>query len=109
MKVRELLIRDANNGEYVKASGEDERSMKQGLFGWKGRIHVAFAITSHGSIRRRAFVRCPPGGKGGPSFARIHEDMALSALGGSGVDAPHRQSWNELAGRMERCRGCSGK
>ena len=42
MKVRELLIRDANNGEYVKASGEDERSMKQGLFGWKGRIHVAF-------------------------------------------------------------------
>ncbi|MBN32152.1 MAG: hypothetical protein CL845_09240 [Crocinitomicaceae bacterium] len=42
MKVRELLIRDANNGEYAKASGEDERSMKQGLFGWKGRIHVAF-------------------------------------------------------------------
>ena len=42
MKVRELLIREANNGEYVKASGEDERSMKQGLFGWKGRIHLAF-------------------------------------------------------------------
>ncbi len=42
MKVRELLIREANDGEYVKASGEDERSMKQGLFGWKGRIHVAF-------------------------------------------------------------------
>ena len=42
MKVRELLIREANDGVYVKASGEDERSMKQGLFGWKGRIHVAF-------------------------------------------------------------------
>ena len=42
MKVRELLIRDKNNGEYEKAIGEDERSMKQGLFGWKGRIHVSF-------------------------------------------------------------------
>ena len=42
MKVRELLIREANDGQYFKASGEDERSMKQGLFGWKGRIHVAF-------------------------------------------------------------------
>jgi hypothetical protein len=42
MKVRELLIREQNNGEYEKAIGEDERSMKQGLFGWKGRIHVAF-------------------------------------------------------------------
>ena len=42
MKVRELLIRDENDGEYMKAAGEDERSMKQGLFGWKGRIHVAF-------------------------------------------------------------------
>ena len=42
MKVRELLIRERNNGEYEKSTGEDERSMKQGLFGWKGRIHVAF-------------------------------------------------------------------
>lgn len=42
MKVRELLIRDANDGDYDKAPGEDERSMKQGLFGWKGRIHVEF-------------------------------------------------------------------
>lgn len=42
MKVRELLIRERNSGEYDKATGEDERSMKQGLFGWKGRIHVAF-------------------------------------------------------------------
>lgn len=42
MKVRELLIRDRNEGEYEKSHGEDERSMKQGLFGWKGRIHVAF-------------------------------------------------------------------
>lgn len=42
MKLRELLIRERNNGEYEKAIGEDERSMKQGLFGWKGRIHVSF-------------------------------------------------------------------
>lgn len=42
MKVRELLIREMNNGDYEKSIGEDERSMKQGLFGWKGGIHVAF-------------------------------------------------------------------
>ena len=59
MKVRELLIRDANNGEYVKASGEDERSMKQGLFGWKGRIHVAFCDPVAWEHRRRAFVPLP--------------------------------------------------
>lgn len=42
MKVRELLLRERNQGEYEKSAGEDERSMKQGLFGWKGRIHVSF-------------------------------------------------------------------
>ena len=42
MKVRELLMRERNEGEYVKERGEDERSMKQGLFGWKGGIHVEF-------------------------------------------------------------------
>ncbi len=42
MKVRELLIREWNDGAYEKDEGEDERSMKQGLFGWKGGIHVAF-------------------------------------------------------------------
>lgn len=43
MKVRELLIRRANNGAYEKSDGEDERSMRQGLLEWKGRIHIAFS------------------------------------------------------------------
>lgn len=42
MKVRELLLREANDGAYEKQVGEDERSMKQGLFGDKGSVHVAF-------------------------------------------------------------------
>lgn len=41
MKVKELLVSEANDGVYEKEPGEDERSMKQGLFGWKGGIHVA--------------------------------------------------------------------
>ena len=41
MKVKELLVSAANGGVYEKEAGEDERSMKQGLFGWKGNIHVA--------------------------------------------------------------------
>ena len=41
MKVKELLVSEANGGVYEKETGEDERSMKQGLFGWKGCIHVA--------------------------------------------------------------------
>lgn len=40
MKVRELLMREAYDGHYEKSPGEDERSMKMGLFGWKGRVHV---------------------------------------------------------------------
>lgn len=41
MKVKELLVSEANGGVYEKEAGEDERSMKQGLFGWKGRVHIA--------------------------------------------------------------------
>jgi hypothetical protein len=41
MKVKELLLSEANGGVYEKRAGEDERSMKQGLFGWKGRVHIA--------------------------------------------------------------------
>lgn len=40
MKVRELLMREINGGHYEKSAGEDERSMKMGMFGWKGRVHV---------------------------------------------------------------------
>ena len=43
MKVRELLMRESNGGDYEKQAGEDERSMKQGLFGFKGAVHVAFS------------------------------------------------------------------
>lgn len=43
MKVRELLIRKSNNGEYSKATGEDERSMRRGLLEWKGRIRISFS------------------------------------------------------------------
>ena len=42
MKVRELLFRQ-QDGTYAKSEGEDERSMRQGLLGWKGRIHIAFS------------------------------------------------------------------
>lgn len=42
MKVQELLLLEVNDGAYEKQAGEDERSMKQGLFGWKGNIHIAF-------------------------------------------------------------------
>jgi len=42
MKVRELLMRESQDGKYEKAYGEDERSMKLGLFGPKGRVVVHF-------------------------------------------------------------------
>jgi hypothetical protein len=42
MKVRELLLREAQGGQYEKAPGEDEQSMKLGLFGPKGRVVVHF-------------------------------------------------------------------
>jgi len=40
MKVREILLRAAHDGAYEKAPGEDERSMRLGLLGPKGGIHV---------------------------------------------------------------------
>jgi len=43
MKVRELLIRKAQEGAYEKAAGEDEKSMRKGLLEWKGRIHISFS------------------------------------------------------------------
>ncbi len=44
MKVRELLIKE-NEGEYLKEPGEDEKSMANGMTGWKGRIHLEFCPT----------------------------------------------------------------
>ena len=40
MKVRELLLREAQDGAYTKCVGEDEMSMRLGLLGAKGAIHV---------------------------------------------------------------------
>jgi hypothetical protein len=40
MKVRELLIREAQHGVYTKSVGDDEMSMRLGLLGAKGSIHV---------------------------------------------------------------------
>lgn len=40
MKVRELLLREAQDGAYTKREGEDEMSMRLGLLGAKGAIHV---------------------------------------------------------------------
>lgn len=41
MKARELEQRERTGG-YVKQPGEDDRSIAQGLTGYKGRVHVAF-------------------------------------------------------------------
>lgn len=38
LKARELAL--SENGEYVKAPGEDFASMKQGIFGYKGKVHL---------------------------------------------------------------------
>lgn len=40
-KARELYTL-ANTGEYVKAVGEDDASIAQGITGYKGRVHVHF-------------------------------------------------------------------
>ena len=41
-KARELYIR-ATTGSYVKAAGEDDVSIAQGITGYKGRVHINFA------------------------------------------------------------------
>jgi hypothetical protein len=41
-KARELHIR-ATTGGYVKAAGEDDISIAQGITGYKGRVHINFA------------------------------------------------------------------
>lgn len=41
MKARELEQRD-RTGTYVKEPGEDDRSIAEGLAGYKGHVHVAF-------------------------------------------------------------------
>ena len=39
LKARELAL--SENGEYVKSPGEDFASMKQGIFGYKGKVNFA--------------------------------------------------------------------
>ena len=41
-KARELYIR-ATTGSYQKAPGEDDKSIAQGITGYKGRVHINFA------------------------------------------------------------------
>lgn len=41
MKARELYIK-ATEGKYIKAEGEDDRSIALGITGHKGRVHVHF-------------------------------------------------------------------
>lgn len=43
LKARELLARK-RDGSYTKAPGEDVNSMKQGLLGAKGRVHIDLGI-----------------------------------------------------------------
>ncbi|MCY4143450.1 MAG: 1-acyl-sn-glycerol-3-phosphate acyltransferase [Gammaproteobacteria bacterium] len=42
MKARELYVKDTV-GEYTKEFGEDFRSISQGIKGFKGEVHIAFA------------------------------------------------------------------
>ena len=42
-KARELFIR-ASSGSYTKAAGEDDQSIALGITGYKGRVHVHFAV-----------------------------------------------------------------
>ena len=80
MKVRELLIREANDGEYVKASGEDERSMKQGLFGWKAAF-MAFCNPAAWEELPEGVRPAALGSSCGPGIARIHAYVAVPTLG----------------------------
>lgn len=41
MKARELTITE-RDGEYIKSSDEDEKSIAMGIMGWKGRVHLHF-------------------------------------------------------------------
>ena len=49
MKIPELLSK-AEGKDYVKAKGEDERSMRLGIMGQKGRVHFQFGKTINEEI-----------------------------------------------------------
>jgi 1-acyl-sn-glycerol-3-phosphate acyltransferase len=41
LKARELVLTEKNK-KYIKTEGEDYRSMRDGIFAYKGRVHLAF-------------------------------------------------------------------
>jgi 1-acyl-sn-glycerol-3-phosphate acyltransferase len=41
LKARELVLTEKNK-KYIKTDGEDYRSMRDGIFSYKGRVHLAF-------------------------------------------------------------------
>ena len=51
MKIPELLSK-AEGKDYVKAKGEDERSMRLGIMGQKGRVHFQFGKTINEEIEQ---------------------------------------------------------
>jgi len=48
-KARELILTEKNK-KYVKTHGEDYRSMRDGIFAYKGRVHLAFGEPINNSI-----------------------------------------------------------
>ena len=48
-KARELVLTEKNK-KYIKTQGEDYRSMRDGIFAYKGRVHLAFGEPINNSI-----------------------------------------------------------
>jgi hypothetical protein len=49
LKARELVLTERNK-KYTKIEGEDYRSMRDGIFAYKGRVHLAFGEPINNSI-----------------------------------------------------------
>ncbi|MCL2131113.1 MAG: 1-acyl-sn-glycerol-3-phosphate acyltransferase [Lentimicrobiaceae bacterium] len=49
LKARELALTEKNK-KYTKTQGEDYRSMRDGIFAYKGRVHLAFGKSINDSI-----------------------------------------------------------
>jgi len=52
LKARELVLTEKNK-KYTKKDGEDYRSMRDGIFAYKGRVHLAFGEPINDSIDER--------------------------------------------------------
>ena len=49
LKARELVLSEKNK-KYIKKEGEDYRSMRDGIFAYKGRVHLAFGEPINNTI-----------------------------------------------------------